>query len=436
MKKNIILAAFSAVLMLAASCQKTAVNNVKGNGFLSFSEFSLGLDEEVITKASAAGNNYTIIVRDADGNDIIKKSYGEVKSNGYMISVPAGDYTLIARSVEEEMEIAVFEQPVYGVSKEFSIEAGMTTSIGELTCTLLQCKVTVDYSDEFLATVTGDCVTTVEVTAGYPLEYALDLDEENKKTYDKSAGYFAVNGNTMTVTFRGNVDGFEGVTMSKTFTGIAAKQWRQIKFIPFVNEEGTATFDIVINDLVSDEILNNGLIADEDVIGVDPNAPEDDGGIKLLLAEGCDPTITATEEDIVFDGDGNQINSTGVINIPIAPLAADGSTTMSILFDAVIPDGLASLEVDITTNSSEFAGAVDVANAAHIDLVNPTCDPLIFDVVPFPHGEAILGEKEIKFDLTNAQKAIVAFKGIHVFEMTIVDVNGKTKKNIITMVVE
>ncbi len=432
MKKNIILAALSAVMVLAASCQKTPVSNVEGNGYLSFSEFSLGLDEDVDTKASPAGNNYTVIVRDADGNDIIKKSYGEVKNSGNMISVPAGEYTLIARSIEEEMEIAAFEQPVYGVSKGFSIEAGMTTSIGELTCTLQQCKVTVDYSDEFLATVTGNCTTTVEVTAGYPLEYALGADGK----YDQSAGYFAVNGTTMTVNFRGHVDGNEGVTMSKTFTGIAPKQWRQIKFIPFVNEEGNATFDIVINDLISDEVLNNDLVADEEVIGADPYAPEDDGGIRLLLAEGCDATITASEEDIVYDGDGNQINSTGVINIPIAPLAEDGSTTMAILFDAVIPAGLAELTVDITTNSPEFAGAVDVAGASHIDLVNPTCDPLIFDVVPFPHGDAILGETEIRFDLSNAQTAILAFPGTHVFVMNIVDANGKTKKNVITMVVE
>lgn len=431
MRKNIILAVFSALVMLAASCQKTAVNNERGNGFLSFSEFSLGLDEEVITKASAAGSNYTIFVYDADGNEVIKKTYGEVK-NGNMISVPAGDYTLVARSTEEEIEVAAFEQPVYGTSKDFSIQAGMITTIGELTCTLLQCKVTVDYSDEFLATVTGDCVTTVEVSAGYPLNYALGAD----KKYDKSAGYFAVNGSTMTVNFKGHVDGYEGVTMSKTFTGIAPRQWRQIKFIPFVNEEGTATFDIVINDLISDEILNNDLVAEEDVIGVDPNAPEDDGGIKFLLAEGCDNRITATEENIVYDGDGNKINSTGIINIPIAPLAEDGSTTMSILFDAVIPEGLAELTVDITTNATDFAAAVDAANASHIDLVNPTCDPLIFDVVPFPHGQEILGSKSLSFDLTNAQKAIVAFQGTHVFEMTIVDMNGKTKKNVITMVVE
>ena len=109
---------------------------------------------------------------------------------------------------------------------------------------------------------------------------------------------------------------------------------------------------------------------------------------------------------------------------------------MAILFEAEIPAGLAELTVDITTDSPDFAGAVAVANASHIDLVNPTCDPLIFDVVPFPHGDAILGENNIRFDLSNAQKAIVAFPGHHVFVMTIVDANGKTKKNVITMVVE
>ena len=432
MKKNIILAALSVLVMFASSCQKTAVNQVEGNGFLSFGEFTLGLDEELITKASAASNNYTVIVIDADGKEVIKKSYGEVKNNGNMISLPAGEYTFIARSTEEDVPVAEFEQPVYGVSKDFTITAGEVTPVGALTCTLLQCKVTVDYSDDFLATVTGECTTTVELTAGYPLDYHVNAD----KSYDRSAGYFAVNGSTMTVNFKGSVDGFDGVTMSKTFTGISAKQWRQVKFIQKKNEEGTATFDIVIADLISDEILNNDILAEETIIGADPEAPADDGGIKFLLADGCSETITYSEKDIVLDADGNQINSTGVISVPVAPIAEDGSTTMVIKFRAVIPDGLAGLEVDITSDSGSFAGAVETAGATHIDLVNPTCDPMIFGMVPFPHGEDIVGETELEFDLTNAQAAIVIFPGTHLFTMTIVDANGKTKVNEITMVVE
>lgn len=432
MKKSIILAALSALMMLASSCQKTAVNQVKGNGFLSFGEFTLDIDDELITKASAANNNYTVFVVDADGKEVIRKTYGEVKNNGNMISIPAGEYTLIARSTDEDVPVAEFEQPVYGVSKAFSISAGEVTPIGELTCTLLQCKVTVDYSDEFLATVTGECSTTVELTAGYPLEYHVNAD----KSYDRSAGYFAVNGSTMTVNFRGSVDGYDGVTMSKSFTGISAKQWRQVKFVPKKNEEGTATFDIVINDLISDETLNDELVAEEAIIGTDPNAPQDDGGIRLLLADDCQSTITYSERDVVYDADGNQINSLGVINVPIEKIGSGDEVTMAIKFKAVIPEGLSALEVDITTDNPSFAGAVDEARATHIDLVNPTCDDIIFSVVPFRHGPEILGETEIDFDLSNAQKAISIYPGSHVFVMTITDVNGKTKVNEITMVVE
>ena len=130
MKRNIILTAISAALMLVASCQKTPVNQPKGNGYLSFGEFTLGLDEELITKASPASGNYTIFIKNIDGDVIMQKSYSEVKNNGNKLSIPAGDYTLVARSVEAEVQIAAFEQPVYGVSKPFSIVAGMTTSIG------------------------------------------------------------------------------------------------------------------------------------------------------------------------------------------------------------------------------------------------------------------------------------------------------------------
>ena len=431
MKKNLIFSAFCAVMMIVASCQKTPVNNVEGVGYLSFADFALDIDEDVVTKASAASGNYSIFVLDADGNTVLSKTYAEVKDNQDKISIPAGNYTLVARSAAEDVPVAVFEQPVYGASESFSIAAGETETIGSLICTLLQCKVTVDYADAFLDLVTGSCSTKVELTAGYPLDFALNADG----SYDRSAGYFAVNGNTMTVSFKGSIEG-KTMTMTKVFTGIAPKQWRQIKFIPKVDEEGTATFDIVINDLIPDEELNQDVPAEEDIIGSDPNAPEDDGGIRLLLAEGCDETITYSEEDIVYDADGVQINSTGIINIPIRPLAEDGSVTMNIKFDAIIPDGLAELTVDIATDSESFAGAVATANAMRIDLVNPVCDPLIFDVVPFPHGDSILGLNEIAFDLSNAQKAIVAFPGTHVFTMTVVDANGKTKINKVTMLVE
>ena len=402
------------MLVLSAACQKNIVDDKPVQyGYLAFDEFSLGLDEELVTKATEANGIYSVQILDEEGGAVLKKTYSEVKNNGNKISLPAGNYTLVARSIDGDVPVAEFEQPVYGVSKDFSITAGETTPLGELTCTLVQCKVTVAYSDEFLATVTGAGSTKVSLTSGYPLEYALNAD----KTYEKSAGYFAVNGNTMEVVFSGNIDG-KSQKMTKTFTGISARQWRQIKFVVKKNEQGQATFDILIQDLISDVTLNNDLKADENIIGEDPEAPKGDGGITLVpdYDAGCDEEITDLE------------------NMLIVPVE---TRDMAIMLKATVPNGVKKFSVDIASDNDGFVAAVAAADATHLDLVNPSAqNAIIFDVVPFPHGQELLGQTDIAFDLSAAQDAIINYKGSHTFNMIIVDNQGCRKEIPVTMVVE
>lgn len=412
MKKIFIYALAVFAMINVASCQKTAVNDAPQDGYLSFGDFSLDLDETLVTRAAvAADGTYRISIMDADGKEIMNKPYSEVKNNNNMIALPAGNYTLMASS-QEEMPESAFERPVYGVSKDFSITAGEKTNIGELTCTLLQCKVTVDYSNEFLEAVTGAGKTTVTLKAGYPLEYALNAD----KTYTKSAGYFEVEGNTMEVVFDGSIDGVNK-KMRKTFTGIAAKQWRQIKFVPKMNEQGNATFEIVINDLISDATLNNVVNPDsEEILGEDPEAPKGDGGITLLPDEGCDEEIT------------------DLANMQIVPI---DERVMAIKLKASVPNGILQFKVNISTDNDAFASAVKAADATSLDLIHPTeANDVIFDVVPFPHGEELLGLKEVAFDLSAAQEPILNYKGRHTFSMLIVDQIGCRKTIDVTMIVE
>lgn len=413
MKKNIIIAFASAALVLFASCQKTPISAVQGVGTLSFSEFTLGLDETVETKAVAASGNYTITIIDSEGNEVEKKTYDEVKNNDYKLSLIAGSYTLVASSSADEVPLAAFEQPVYGVSKEFTIAAGMTTSIGELVCTLQQCKVTVSYSDDFLKMVTGQCSTKVTVDPEQPLEYALNAD----KTYEQSAGYFAVTGSTMTVVFKGDIEG-GSKSMTKVFSNIAPKQWRQIKFIPKVDEEGNATFDIVIQDLISDATLNNAVDPKEEIIGEDPDAPKGDGGITLApdYEAGCDAEITDLE------------------NMLIVPVEI---RDMAIRFRATVPNGVKKFNVLIDSDNESFLSAVDAANARELDLINPLPENgIIFDVVPFPHGQELLGQTDIAFNLDAAQDAITIYSGRHTFKMIIVDQTGCKNEIPVVMVVE
>lgn len=413
MKKTIIYAAAAAVLMLFASCQKSPVSNTKENGFLSFGAFSLSVDEELVTKADAAGNNYSITVLDSEGMEVLTQTYGQVVANGDAISLPAGTYTLVAQSLAGAVPTASWENPIYGTSKEFTIEAGEVTEIGNLVCTLLQCKVTVAYSDEFLSTVTGDCKTTVTVRTGYPLEYTLNASG----SYDQSAGYFAVEGTTMVVEFSGSING-KSAKQRKEFTGIAPKQWRQIKFIQKKNEEGNATFDIVINELISDDIINNTIDASEEVIGEDPEAPKGDGGITLEFdyEAGCDAELT-------------DLN-----NMLIVPVE---TRDMNIMLRATIPAGILKFTVNVESDNAGFSAALDAAGGSLIDLVNPSAESsIIFDVVPFPHGSDLLGQTDVAFDLSAAQDAIINYPGTHSFVMLIVDNNFCSKEIPVTMVVE
>lgn len=413
MKKILVFAA-SAVLMLSAGCQKTPVSGGKGDGFLSFGEFALSVDEELVTKADPAGDNYSIKIIDMDGQTVKSLTYEEVKANEDMISLPAGSYTLVARSLTGDVPMAAWENPIYGIDKQFTIAAGSVTEIGELVCTLVQCKVTVAYSDEFLATVTGEGKTTVEVTSGFPLDYVLNANGN----YDQSAGYFYVGeGSTMTVVFKGSING-QTQKMTKTFSGVTARQWRQIKFVAKKNEQGNATFDIVIQDLVSDETLNNNIGTTEEIIGEDPDAPKGDGGISLEFdyAAGCDTELT------------------DLANMHIVP---SDERVMSIKLKAIVPGGILKFSVEVQSDSESFNNALAAAGGAVIDLINPSAEnDIIFQVVPFPHGADLLGQTEVAFDLSAAQGAITNYPGNHVFMMTIVDQAFCSKKIPVTMIVE
>ncbi len=421
-KKNIIIAvAFIALISLFPSCKKNISTQAPDAfGFLSFNG-AISIDEAVDTKAAtAASGNYSIFITDAEGATVLSTTYSDVKAKDNKLSLSAGTYTLEARSTAEAVPASAKEQPVYGISKSFTITAGETTEIGSLTCTLLQCKVTVSYSDDFLAMVTGNGSTTVTVTSGYPQTFDLTY-ASGAKSYDQSAAYFAVNNGestSMEVVFKGLIDG-KSQKMTKTFTGIQPKQWRQIKFIKKVAAEGTASFDITIDDLVDDAALNNSIddIA-ENIIGDDPDAPKGDGGITLALdhTAGCDEEFTDLENLVI-------------------PQVSERDICLRLKCE--VPNGVKKFTVDIASTNANFVTAVEAADAMNLDLINPTEDNMIiFSVVPFPYGADLAGKTSIDFDLSAAQDAILPYQGRHTFTMNITDAKGCKKAIPVVMVVE
>ena len=419
MKKNIFIIALIAFVSLFSSCRKEVATTPDAFGFLSF-DGTISVDDAVETKsATAASGNYSIFITDSEGKTI-STTYSEIKAKDNKLSLSAGTYTLEARSTAEAVPYSAKEQPVYGTTKDFTITAGETTTVGSLTCTLLQCKATVSYSDEFLAMVTGNGTTTVTVTAGYPQTFDLTY-ASGATSYDQTAAYFAVNNGTSTsmeVVFKGLIDG-KSQKMTKTFTGIQPKQWRQIKFIKKTLSEGNASFDIVIDDLVDDAALNNAITdTDETILGEDPNAPKGDGGITLALDHdaGCDAEFTDLSNLVI-------------------PQVSERDICLKLKCE--VPNGVKKFTVNIASTSESFVTAVEAADAVNLDLINPTEDNMIiFSVVPFPYGEDLAGKTSIDFDLSAAQDAILPYQGKHTFTMNITDTKGCKKSIPVVMVVE
>lgn len=403
--KKIISIFMTAIMVLAVSCKKDNFNYGGGEktGLLSFDGLSIEVSDEVhkvTTRAEAAGDDYTLFLYDNAGKLVWQKTYQEVRGSG-SVSLPEGNYSLEARSTSSDVPKAKFNAPVYGATKDFAIKAGVTTTLGSITCTLLQAVVTVGYNDDFLKSVTGDGSTTVELAAGSPLEYKLEYSNGNP-TYDHRMGYFAVSGNdaTIALVFKGSIEG-KTQRMRATITNVKAQDLHVVTIIKKVDASGNASFTVEIDGLVEDVELNGEVTADESGDGYDPNAPIGDGGIEL---------VSTSEYDIT------------------QPVTVPSTGAFPLTMTARIPNGARKFTVDIASTNEDFISSVNTVGGTTLDLINPSEAAMgVFDIVPFPHGSELLGRTEIDFDLSGAQTPLLAFKGTHTFTMNVIDNKGCRK---------
>lgn len=403
--KKIICIFLAAAMVLAASCKKDDFNYGRGDktGYLSFDGLSLEVSDEinkVSTRADAASDDYVLFLYDNAGMLVWQKTYQEVRGSAN-ISLPAGNYRLDARSTSSDVPKAKFTSPVYGASKSFAIKAGVTTTLGSITCTLLQAVVTVGYNDDFLKSVTGDGVASVELASGYPLDYKLDY-AGGTPNYDRRQGYFAVNSDdaTITLVFKGSVDG-KTQRMRTTITGVKAMDWHVVTIMKKIDASGNASFSIEIDGLVEDVELDNDIAADEKGDGNDPEAPVGDGGIEL-------------ESTCSYD----------ISKVITVPATGDFPLTMT----AKVPNGVRKFTVDIASTNADFINSVNTVGGSTLDLINPSEAALgVFEIVPFPHGSELAGKTSIDFNLSGAQTPLLAFKGRHTFTMNVIDNKGCRK---------
>jgi len=394
---------FAALLLAGCSLDKPVS---VPQGWLTISG-GISVNNEVITKSVVeAPAEYVITITDSEGEIVKKNTYGEIVSAGGKITLDEGNYLLSAISSDNELPYSAFETPFYGASQQFTITAGNETNLGTITCTMLQAKVTIGYSEEFLEMVTGDALVSVAVNPDAPLNYALNYNGGNP-TYEERAGYFAVSedgSSTMAITFKGSVDG-KSQRMTKTITSLKPATWHCVEFIKKIDDDGNATFDVKITDLIEDSELKNDIIAQEVIIGEDPDAPKGDGGIKL-------------ESTCAYD-----------ITKPV--IVPELGETFNLTMKATIPNKVKKFLVEIQSDNEAFITSVKAINidSAVLDLVNPSAGAIeVFTtILPFPYGKDVLGKEVIDFDLSDAQVPLLAFKGTHAFIMKVTDEQGCKK---------
>lgn len=411
MKKSIIVFATVLSVFALAGCRKDLHGTLKISG--------LDLDMEIekyTTKAQGetpALNDFRIIVNDFHGKEVYNQSWAAAQS-GSGILLPIGSYTVSARSTAEAPKVAEFDAPVYGSSTIVAINGGETTDAGTLKCSLLQTKVTVEYTEEFLSLVTGKGTMSVTITEGNPLDFVLDY-VDGAAVPDTRAGYFTVpEGAVMTIRYSGEIEG-QTVLMTKAFGNIRPNTWHKLIFQKKINNEGNANFDISIVDLITDEELNTGINPEEeDSIAEDPQAPVGDGGITLVSTCGYDLAETITVPQL------------------------EEKLVLTMRLD--VPNKVNKLVVEIESTNPDFPDAVALINDGNttLDLVNPSegAIQVFTTILPFPYGESVKGKDSIDFDLSDAQAPILGFKGVHKFVLSVSDYKGCKKSIPVTLAVE
>ena len=216
MKKIFNLLFLACVSIAFTACQNDDSDFENATGLL---KLSVGVDVSTVVR-DYDPTQIAVQVVDSDGSVVAETDDYTEWSSG--VTLDAGTYTVNASSSGFDGDSG-FDNAYYTGTADVTISAGVTTSTS-ITCTLANVKVTVNYSDEFLAAFTDVDVTVQDVDASYTA-VQFTTDEER-------SAYFPVA--DLLVSY--SVTNSSGQTNSDTYT-ISGVQARDHYIINFTVEE-------------------------------------------------------------------------------------------------------------------------------------------------------------------------------------------------------
>ncbi len=455
------------VAVLAAGCVKEEPNYKKGGeqtdemtGYLALGNLDLNVVVDADQSADrhesstrAANPNFTagdeagktddyyVEILPVDGGaaayaglfkDLKARINDEKTANGKGMALPVGAYTVKAWSnLRDDRTPALIQgNPSYmgttPVDKPLRIVKGQVAEGVQVTCTLINIKVTVEIEESLRKNQAGESILDIEEAwvnlgdARFTYKDASGWDTEGISAGQKSGLEF--DGPTRPIYFRAvNTDNLlqfhfkatpkEGnaVTLNKNIPNVKGGHWRKIKVVGKHDTQGNLTFDIEVSTLVQDETIQ---------AGDDPNDSQSSAWAEDTMV---DPDDVASAPKIEWQG--------GDVNAEI--LVGSSNPSGNTLTVSSI-NKVASMALAVSTTNPEFAADAQAMTVADLCKVTGSRTLTTYGI---PFGSKLLDQQEISFSLDGIMNQIRGYNGRYVFTLTITDRKGFTTTQALTFVV-
>lgn len=354
--------------------------------------------EPLVTTSRAASNveDYVIGIY-TDGDALVQEwAYAEMPE---VYTLGVGTYKIKAHSPVTEG--AAFDAPYCeGESALFEITQDNIVDAGQVKCTLKNIKVTIKYDEKLLALLGDDA--NVSVTVG---EESLAFS----KTETRSGFFHGKDaGNVVDVVLAGTIEG-ESESITRSYSDI---------------------------DLGTELVITYTL--KEASVSVDPGTGGTVSAQGLVLDAECEPvsigaSVTPEEDEILDFGSASVVGDGFDINETVTDL------TQPVVVLLRAPDGIAHVYVTITTTSTEEGGFADavlgVFGTNSFDLAYPATTDVEDGLsgLQLPMGDAVIGQQEVRFDVSQFVSLLGGFPGVHYFNLKVVDAKGMEAEATLTI---
>ncbi len=373
------------------------------------------------SRAITEVTSYPVVIYDAEGN--VKFSYNSVEEVPATIRTGVGNYTAESHTpggLEKKMSY-----PYYKGTKNFEILPNTKSEV-EVTCTMQNSQIVVNYNGDFM-----DVFTSWEITLSDGDGAALSFT--NTSSSAPVYYWFGENGaEELTLNFRGTTADGSTVVARNTLTPSQASsgydndqenfcggETLTLNFTPAESEDGSIS-SVTINANVTFTETNETV----DVVVVDKSNMDDPGN---------DPT----------PGPGPGDDGSIILNLP-QNMTVNAATDKS-LGDTYIKcdNKIKSIKVAIVSTSDEMIESLNDLNTNYgvnfisgAEIVDNQSVVQLFNDLNQPLSVPSLGDTDYTFPIGNFFGLLGFLSGQHTFNMVVEDMEGHTKNGVLVLTVE